>query len=488
MEFRYKEQLPGPSEKSARAPSVVVVDDDRRVIDLLHVALSGSGYRTFSAMDGEEAMKVIDKVRPDVIVLDVRLPKRNGYQVCEALKTKPTTQDIPVIMISGLVEPSARVQGLRSGADDFLTKPFSPKELVLRIQKMLVRVAEARSMATVSAEAEKELINRQRRMAQTQRRLSARVDRVRTVGQMGRTMAGAQSLEELVEQFVVSLQLCLRSRTVLVALLDDDEGEYKVIKSRGVSPRCANGLALPASGKLCAALVAEGDPMTMKELDGVPGMRGEVMSLRACGLAMGYAVKGLNGPSAALFVGGGLDGDQIMAEDRDDFKSLCGFFETGLVSLQRAESERADMVDTVETVLRDLEGSGSSRGDHARRVARFVESIWESLDLPPYELQDIRLAALVHEMDGNGRDFLRHAGERYDGSGAPCGLRAEQIPLEARILAVADTFDECLCGCGSSSPVDEAIDTLRRLSGTSLDPNLVEALIHHIVNGRVKLG
>jgi HD-GYP domain-containing protein (c-di-GMP phosphodiesterase class II) len=174
------------------------------------------------------------------------------------------------------------------------------------------------------------------------------------------------------------------------------------------------------------------------------------------------------------------------------------------------------MVDAVELLVQTVEKDRNCRNGHSCRVARFVESMWESLDLPSYQLQAIRLAALLHEVDSSEhcgcsseegmRDIcadaapagldatpgllssLRHFRERYDGTGGPLGLRAEQIPLEARILAVADTFDECLCNCGSSYPVDEAIQSLRGLAGTTLDPNLVEALVHHIQNGRVRLG
>jgi response regulator RpfG family c-di-GMP phosphodiesterase len=549
MESRYKEHIPPPIRKGSRVPAVVLVDDDKRVIELLELALSGSGYRTFSALDGDEAISLTEKVRPDVVVLDVRLPKKNGYQVCEALKANPLTESIPVIMISGLVEPSARVQGLRCGADDFLTKPFSPKELLLRIQKILLRASEAGSVATAQAEAHKLLQEKQKRLGRAQRKLAARVDRVSALAEMGRTMTAATTVEELADQMIVSLQICLRAGSAIVALRDDDGGDFKIVKYRGVSSRRAEGVTLAVDGRLAGALSAGDGPMTLQELDGVPGMRSEIVPLRACGIAMGVSVEGTCGPAALIFIGAGLGNGTFMAEDRQDLGALCRFFSTGLSTIQRIESAKAGMIDAVEMLVRSMESSGDRRGGHSRRVARFAETIWESLDLPPYELQDIRLAALLHEIEGieppgcsacelsggagecgcsasdpSHRDsgdapgcrtdepvmrrsgsasghsgvsaalpsrlagLLRHSSERYDGSGGPLGLRAEQIPLEARILAVADTFDECLCRCGSPLPVDEAIRGLRKLAGTSLDPNLVEALIHHILNGRVRLG
>jgi response regulator RpfG family c-di-GMP phosphodiesterase len=493
-----------------------VVDDDKRVIELLQIALAGSGYKTFSALNGVDAIDLVEKVRPDVVVLDVRLPKKNGYQVCEALKSNPVTTGIPVIMISGLVEPSARVQGLRCGADDFLTKPFSPKELLLRIQKILGRAADAHTRAIVSAQAEKELLAEQRRMSVAQRRLAQRVERVSAIAEMGRTMVAAGSHDELAGQLIVSLQLCLRAGTVLIAVREGKDSDFKVFKCRGISSRQSQAVPLPAAGELCTRLAAAGKSLTLEELDGVPGMRKEILPLRAAGLAIGMAVDGMEGASALVFTGSGSGAAAFMAEQRQDFESLCKFFGSGLASIQKAEADKASMVDAVEMLVQAVEKARHCRNGHSCRVARFVESMWESLELPPYELQAMRLAALLHEVNGSekcacssendGEDLcsntvragfeaapgllssLRHFRERYDGSGGPLGLRAEQIPLEARILAVADTFDECLCNCESSFPVDEAIQSLRGLAGKTLDPNLVEALVHHIQNGRVKLG
>lgn len=558
MESRYQQQLPSHANKDTKPKTVVVIDDDKRVVELLQIALAGSGYRTFSAADGEQAIGLVEKVRPDIVVLDVRLPKKNGYQVCEALRSSPLTHAIPVIMISGLVEPSARVQGLRCGAEDFLTKPFSPKELLLRIQKILARATVARSQAIVSAEAEKELLDKQERMNLAQRKLAERVERVGAVAEMGRTIVGSTSLEELAGQLIVSLQLCLKAGAALIAFREAKDTEFRTIKCRGVGSRQARNVSLPTGGELSARLLAEGRSLTLEELDGVPGMRREILPLRAVGLAAGAAVQGLGGSTALIFVGSGRAGTGFRAEQRQDFESLCRFFGSGLVSIQKTEAEKASMVDAVEMLVGAAENANRCRNGHSCRVARFVESMWESLDLPAYELQAMRLAALLHEVegsevyacaaragadatcgaaghgeglsgplddaDGHGNDnaadycdgcndlnggnddigdnrlmadldptpgllsSLRHYREKYDGSGGPLGLRAEQIPLEARILAVADTFDECLCKCQSPYPVDEAIRTLRRLSGTSLDPNLVEALVHHILNGRVQLG
>jgi len=486
--------LPRPIRREGRAATVVVIDDDKRVIELLEVALSGSGYRTYSATDGEQGVSLVEKIRPDLVVLDVRLPKKNGYQVCEALKANPLTRDIPVVMISGLVEPAARVQGLRCGAEDFLTKPFSPKELLLRMRRILARAAEARSRAAMRAQAERELLERERRMSKAQRSLAERVERSAAVAEMGRAIACAGSLDELADQLIVSVQVCLRIGAVLILVRRSGEERFRLLKSRGVSPRAARNVSVSPRGELWARLASEGRAVTLEELDGVPGLRGETGPLLAAGLAAGMAVDGFEESQALILVGTGRWREKFEAEHREDFESLCRFFGAGLTSVERAEAEKAAIVDAVETLVVERGSNGGGRQQHCLRVARFVETIWESLELPPKDLTAIRLAALVHEGVGGGnlpplvRDPLMYLTERYDGAGGPLGLREREIPLEARILAVADAFDECLAGADSPEPVSEAIRALRGLSGTSLDPDLVEALVNRIVSGKVRVG
>ena len=91
--------------------SILVVDDDRRVVELMTIALNAYGYRVLQAADGEEALRVAAQERPDLVVLDVRLPKRSGYEVCELLRQDPDDPDIPIIMVSAAAETEARLQG-----------------------------------------------------------------------------------------------------------------------------------------------------------------------------------------------------------------------------------------------------------------------------------------------------------------------------------------------------------------------------------------
>lgn len=111
------------------SPTILIVDDSPTELKLMTQALSPKGYRLFTAVDGEEALEKVTSLRPQLIFLDVILPKKNGFQVCRQLKTSPETKDIKVVLVTSKTQDSDRFWGLKQGADEYLTKPFSEAEL-----------------------------------------------------------------------------------------------------------------------------------------------------------------------------------------------------------------------------------------------------------------------------------------------------------------------------------------------------------------------
>ncbi len=120
--------------------TVLVVEDEQDVVDLLRYNLNRAGFLVSIAGNGVKGLEMARTERPDVIILDLMLPEMDGEKVCKALKSDPGTEGLPIIMLTAKVQPDERVSGLELGADDYVTKPFSPKELVLRVQAVLRRM------------------------------------------------------------------------------------------------------------------------------------------------------------------------------------------------------------------------------------------------------------------------------------------------------------------------------------------------------------
>jgi two-component system, OmpR family, phosphate regulon response regulator PhoB len=123
--------------------SILVVDDEPDISALVAYHLAREAYRVRTAASGPEAIRAAELERPDLIVLDLMLPGMSGLQVLEELRRRPETQDIPVILLTARREEQDRIAGLRLGADDYVAKPFSPQELILRVGAVLRRVQQA---------------------------------------------------------------------------------------------------------------------------------------------------------------------------------------------------------------------------------------------------------------------------------------------------------------------------------------------------------
>ena len=124
-------------------PRILVVDDEEDAVELIEFNLQNAGFRVATASDGMEAVEKSRVMPPDLIILDLMLPELDGLEVCKILRRDPATQNIPIIMLTAKASELDRVLGLEIGADDYVTKPFSPRELVLRVKKQLQHTAAA---------------------------------------------------------------------------------------------------------------------------------------------------------------------------------------------------------------------------------------------------------------------------------------------------------------------------------------------------------
>jgi two-component system phosphate regulon response regulator PhoB len=118
---------------------ILIIEDEKDIVDLVAYHLRQSGFSVISALDGPSGLDWARKERPSLVILDLMLPGMDGKDICRALKTNPLTQSIPILMLTAKTEEVDRVIGLELGADDYVTKPFSPRELVLRVKAILRR-------------------------------------------------------------------------------------------------------------------------------------------------------------------------------------------------------------------------------------------------------------------------------------------------------------------------------------------------------------
>ncbi|WP_207455893.1 phosphate regulon transcriptional regulator PhoB [Azospirillum sp. SYSU D00513] len=134
----------------AQKPLVLIVEDETDLVTLLKYNLEKESFRTAVANDGEEALLLANEQPPNIVLLDWMLPLMSGLEVCRQMRRNPKTRDTPIIMLTARGEEGDRVRGLNSGADDYITKPFSPTELVARMRAVLRRATPGITEETLS--------------------------------------------------------------------------------------------------------------------------------------------------------------------------------------------------------------------------------------------------------------------------------------------------------------------------------------------------
>lgn len=122
--------------------TILIVEDEKDIAKMLEYNLRKEGFKTLMAQDGEEALSAIKQNHPSLIILDLMLPGIDGLEVCKSLKNNTKTSSIPIIMLTAKSQESDKIVGLELGADDYMTKPFSPRELIARIKAVLRRMKE----------------------------------------------------------------------------------------------------------------------------------------------------------------------------------------------------------------------------------------------------------------------------------------------------------------------------------------------------------
>jgi DNA-binding response OmpR family regulator len=118
---------------------IVVIEDEKDILEIIEYNLLRNGYQVSTAMDGMSGLDLVRREQPDLVLLDLMLPKLSGEEICRRLKSESETRTIPIIMVTARQEESDIVSGLDLGADDYVTKPFSTKELIARVQSVLRR-------------------------------------------------------------------------------------------------------------------------------------------------------------------------------------------------------------------------------------------------------------------------------------------------------------------------------------------------------------
>jgi putative nucleotidyltransferase with HDIG domain len=515
--------------------TILVVDDDRRVLDLLQISLTQNGYRIVTAQTGEEALETVRRDPPNLLILDLRLPKKNGYEVCAALKSNKDTAHIPIVMVSATAEVDARLQGLMHGADDYLTKPFSPKELLIKVRRIFERIERAEVLSKQNQELETEIARNREDLVVRNKELRFQVFSLETLMGLAHQLNSSLDLEDTLGTLILSVVGQLRVHSACLFLTDRRENPTRLAVStfKGVKEELVQALEFSYNSSFVNALrPVDGEemrPVRLADLEGDPALQEDTGRLYAVGFSIVCPVMMKKKLTAILAVGEKVSGQEFHSADLDMLRALS---ESAGIAIENArlfkDLEEAYLA-TVRVLVSRIEEKDPYTHGHTERVAEYAVGLARAMEFPPEEVQRIQFGAFLHDIGKvhtedhvlhkpdalteeewkivkmhplRGAemvkgvkflervvDIIRHHHERVDGKGYPDGLQGDEISLAAKVVNVADAFDAMTTDrpYRAGLTVEAAIDQMLEKAGTQFDPEVVEVLVSAIRSGTIRV-
>jgi len=515
--------------------TILVVDDDRRVVDLLQISLSQNGYHVNAASTGEEGLEAVRRETPDLIILDLRLPKKNGFEVCAALKSSKDTAMIPVIMVSATAEVDARLQGLMHGADDYLTKPFSPKELLIKVRRIFERMEKQETLSTKNRELETEVARNREDLVVRNKELRFQVFSLETLMGLTHQLNSSLDLEALLGTMILSVVGQLRVNSACLFLTDqrEDPKRLDAWTFKGVKEELVRSIHFLYEDEFIRAILPtegeEGRPVRLQDLSEDPSLERSVGPLYAAGFALVCPVMMKQKLTAILAVGEKVSGQDFQSTDLEMVKALS---ESAGIAIENARLFK-DLQDTylatVRVLVSTIEAKDPYTHGHTERVAQYAVGIAKAMDFSQDEIQTIQLGAFLHDIGKlhtsdsilhkpgalteeewrlvkahpvrgaqmlqgvkfleKATDLVRHHHERVDGKGYPDGLRGDEITIGAKIVNVADAFDAMTTDrpYRAGLTMDQAISQFEEKAGTQFAAEIVEVMVRSLREGRIRV-
>jgi response regulator RpfG family c-di-GMP phosphodiesterase len=453
-----------PTREGSRTTNAVilVVDDQPLNVELLEAHLAPLGYDVLSAADGEAALQIIDENDVDLVLLDVMMPKIDGFETCRRIKATERHRGIPVVLITSLAATEDRIRGIEAGAEDFISKPIDKGEVLARVRMLL---------------ALKSLNDRLRRAYEE-------INNLTEFGEEGvlsfdpLNFSFLARVDDIVRQIIRKAHAASDKPQYVVVGVPDERGcwqwhQYQFVSSTLTRRLVAVDLdhGVPRTGRSRIVVYNERD-------QDEPEFISLARTLASMSVTVSNMVCSLNDSLCIFAVNYRRDVTQYDAAVLNSFVMQSMFLKS--LSGQVCATESA-FAYTVYALARASEANDEDTGNHILRVGDYCALLAEGLGMNAREVEALRLQATLHDVGKihvhpdilkkpgklTGAEWVemkkhtahgaaiigdhprlamahRLAGshhERWDGSGYPLGLKGVQIPVEGRILNIADQYD-----------------------------------------------
>jgi len=455
--------------------TILVVEDDPRVVELLHIALGAHGFRVVSATNGDDAWQMLLDEQPDLAVLDVRLPRRSGLDLVDGIRREPGMQHLPVILVSALAETESRIAGLARGADDYLAKPFSPKELVARVRRLLVRGEESKALLRRQRELGAEVDRSREDLKRLNQELRKELWLKEAFLKLSQDLSNAHRVEDVAGTFLYTMvnHLGVPGAALLVP---NGAGRLAAVGTPAYTPVDLSRLTIPEDSELVRLVAGLDRPVRREELERFPELALELRPLVAAGVALcvPLVTRGrVVGLAVALEK---LTGGMFAAGELEIVHSLSAAGATALDNARLHRSAEEMYLRALSALVPAIEALDPAAGERARGTAALAASLARELGFEERAVEAVRADALARAVAP---------------ADAPTGswTTREGAVLEHEILAVAEEYFRFLEGQG---PGRAAPDSMQRFfaqvqPGRGYDRQVTEALDELVRRGEPAL-
>jgi len=480
---------------------VLLVDDNKEIIDILTDFLTLNGCKIYKASTGKEALEVLSKADPEIVILDVRLPDTNGISLIDSIKINNPT--IGVIMITGYHDPNLIVDAMKKGASDFLIKPFEFDKLIL----VMMRVARERGLLlekqryldTLEDKKKIELLNRE---------LQKKIQELTTMYHISNKFNSLNILDDVYDRMIQIINEVMDGRYCCYYIVDNENKELMLYKELGSENGSFNYRRLDIPDELMRAARSPKRYHIMDEKIFLP--------LIIKGENIGFVVvngKGKNGRHRNNF------------SDSDIFflKLITEKASTQVENRMLYESLFEGVLHTLTSLITAINKRDLYTEDHCKRVTQSSLALGEMLKIDSYEKDVLRGVGPVHDVGKVGipdaillkpgrltseeyeiikahsvygeeimnrfeilsyeAKMIRHHHERYDGKGYPDGIAENEIPQGARIIAVCDAYDAMVTNrpYNKARTAEEAVSEILRCKGSQFDPEVADCFVDFVM-------
>jgi response regulator RpfG family c-di-GMP phosphodiesterase len=499
--------------------NILIVEDDAKVLEILEKSLTLKGHSVRKAADGREALTSYDTGAPDVVLLDLALPDMDGRDVLRAIRSRPGGGAVPVLFLSANADLDTRVNALDEGAEDFLVKPFSLKELSAKIERVLDRNGSSKEWEAEKSVLKNRIDVHEKNTVAINRELKRQILALKTLFAVSQDLNSRLDVDDLINGLALSLMGELQIASMAFfhrEKVEDDHLDLHDLK--GFDRSRIQGLRIPVESDLVrwASEVREPRKIARNGEEGwarrLPDIRLAVFEY-VTPIVVRQELRGL------VFTGPKLNGREYKRFELDLLASLCNSAGTAMEHARLFRQLENTYLSTVKALMSIVEAKDAYTKGHTERVADYAVALGKKMELGRDELRDLAFAAVLHDIGklvvfenvltkegrlndeewrilrshpvigasiienmeflGGAVPLVRHHHERYDGEGYPDGLKAEDIPLGARIITVADSFDAMTTDRPYRKALTKeiALHTMITKAGTQFDARVVEQFI-----------